>query len=333
MGTVADKLSVLSSTKLAIKDAIAEKGQSVGDVFSDYPAAILAIQTGPDTSDATATADDILSGKTAYGASGKLTGTIPNRTEADLSASGATVTVPPGHYASQAQKSVATAQQATPSISVSSGGLITASVTQGTGYVTGGTKSSTQQLATQGATTITPGTSAKTAVAAGRYTTGAVTVAGDSDLVPGNIKKGVNIFGVTGTLEGGGGVSLPQDLISYVKANGTRVSNLNTDAINMPIPQNFSGNLVILFSGSGYDTPYLFTGIKANANTAQYTGGIYRQLDVVNAFICVVISGSTATLRDPMSSGAILANYMFFNSDRSFYSPTELYYLFIGPSG
>lgn len=206
MGTVAEKLSVLSSTKSAIKGAISEKGQSVGDVFSDYPAAILAIQTGPDTSDATVTAGDILSGKTAYGASGKLTGTILNRTEADLSASGATVTVPPGHYASQAQKSVATAQQATPSISVSSGGLITASVTQGTGYVTGGTKSVTQQLATQGAATITPGTSAKTAVAAGRYTTGAVTVAGDPQLTAANIKKGVNIFGVTGTLEGVGSV-------------------------------------------------------------------------------------------------------------------------------
>ena len=203
MGTVAEKLSVLSSTKSAIKEAISEKGQSVGDVFSDYPAAILAIQTGPDTSDATATDGDILSGKTAYGASGKLTGTIPNKTEADLSSSGATVTVPPGHYASQAQKSVATAQQATPSISVSSGGLITASVTQGTGYVTGGTKSVTQQLATQGASTITPGTSAKTAVAAGRYTTGAVTVAGDPQLTAANIKKGVNIFGVVGTFEGG----------------------------------------------------------------------------------------------------------------------------------
>lgn len=203
MGTVTEKLSALSSTKSAIKEAISEKGQSVGEIFSDYPAAILEIQTGPDTSDATATAGDILSGKTAYGASGKLTGTISNRTEANLSASGATVTVPAGHYASQAQKSVATAQQATPSISISSGGLITASVTQGTGYVTGGTKSVTQQLATQGAATITPGTSAKTAVAAGRYTTGAVTVAGDPQLTAANIKKGVNIFGVVGTFEGG----------------------------------------------------------------------------------------------------------------------------------
>lgn len=234
MGTVSDKLLALSSTKSAIKEAITEKGQSVGDVFSDYPAAILAIQTGPDTSDATATAGDILSGKTAYGASGKLTGTIPNKTEADLSVGGPTVTVPAGHYASRAQKSVATAQQAAPSISVSSGGLITASVTQGSGYVTGGTKLSTQQLATQGAATITPGASAKTAVAAGRYTTGAVVVAGDSDLVAGNIKKGVNIFGVNGTLEGG---------ISYCTvtffATGAGVTNLETTYVKHDGTSNF----------------------------------------------------------------------------------------------
>ena len=63
-----------------------------------------------------------------------------------------------------------------------------------------GTKSATRQLATQAGATITPGTSAKTAVAAGRYTTGAVTVAGDANLVAANIKSGVSIFGVAGNL-------------------------------------------------------------------------------------------------------------------------------------
>lgn len=56
------------------------------------------------------------------------------------------------------------------------------------------------QLSTQSAKTITPTTYSQTAVASGKYTTGAVTVAGDSDLVAGNIKSGVNIFGVTGTM-------------------------------------------------------------------------------------------------------------------------------------
>lgn len=70
-----------------------------------------------------------------------------------------------------------TATQATPSITVSSAGVITASATQSAGYVASGTKSATKQLTTQAAKTITPSTSSQTAVASGRYTTGAVTVA------------------------------------------------------------------------------------------------------------------------------------------------------------
>lgn len=69
-----------------------------------------------------------------------------------------------------------TATQATPSISVSSAGLITASATQTAGYVAAGTKSATKQLTTQAAKTVTPTESSQTAVASGRYTTGAVTV-------------------------------------------------------------------------------------------------------------------------------------------------------------
>lgn len=68
---------------------------------------------------------------------------------------------------------------ATPTITVSTSGLITATETQTTaGYIAANsTKSATQQLTTQAAATITPTESAQTAVVAGRYTTGAVTVA------------------------------------------------------------------------------------------------------------------------------------------------------------
>lgn len=68
-------------------------------------------------------------------------------------------------------------EQATPTISVSSSGLITASATQQAGMVSGGTKSATKQLTTQAAKTVTPSSSSQTAVASGIYTTGAVTVA------------------------------------------------------------------------------------------------------------------------------------------------------------
>lgn len=94
--------------------------------------------------------------------------------------------------------------QATPSISVSSGGLITASATQTAGKVSAGTKSATKQLTTQAAQTITPGTADQT-IASGRYLTGTQTIKGDANLVASNIKSGVSIFGVAGSYEGSGG--------------------------------------------------------------------------------------------------------------------------------
>jgi hypothetical protein len=94
-----------------------------------------------------------------------------------------------------------TATQATPSIAVTTGGLITASTTQTAGYVAAGTKSATKQLTTQAAKTVTPSTSNQTAVASGKYTTGAITVKGDANLKAANILKGVSIFGVAGSLE------------------------------------------------------------------------------------------------------------------------------------
>ena len=68
--------------------------------------------------------------------------------------------------------------QATPTISVnSSTGLITASATQSAGVVSAGTKSATEQLSTENGKTVTPTTSEQTAVAANKYTLGAIKVA------------------------------------------------------------------------------------------------------------------------------------------------------------
>ena len=72
---------------------------------------------------------------------------ITRRSSSDLTASGATVTAPAGYYSSQATKSVATGTAGTPSASkgtVSNHSIsVTPSVTNTTGYITGGTKTGT----------------------------------------------------------------------------------------------------------------------------------------------------------------------------------------------
>lgn len=176
MGTTADKLEYLQGTKAAIKQAIVNKGVAVpdGTTFRAYAEKIGSIVKVPSLSNP-GSASDLRSGKQLAGADGSvITGTL------------------------------AEVEQAKPSISVSSGGLITASATQSGGIVEGGSNSATQQLPTQGAKTVTPGTTTQTAVASGRYTTGDVDVAGDANLKAENIAEGVSIFGVSGTHSGGG---------------------------------------------------------------------------------------------------------------------------------
>ncbi len=186
-----------------------------------------ALPEAVDTSDADATADDIVSPRTAYVNGEKVTGNIPSKSSSDLTVSGATVNVPAGHYKQAANKAVPTATQATPSISVSSSGLITASATQSAGYVAAGTKSGTKQLTTQAAKTVTPTTSEQTVVAAGRYTTGAVKVAKipDSYIQPSGTKSITengthdvkNYASVNVNVAGSGGGGVEYEIITIPK--------------------------------------------------------------------------------------------------------------------
>lgn len=161
-------------------------------------------------------------------------------------------------------------EQATPSLSLNAAtGVVTAEATQAAGLVAAGTKKATMQLATQAAKTVTPSAAQQTAVASGKYTTGNVVVAAvpteaktvelsmpsgnqtvspssgkflsevtvkkPATMLPENIKKGVSIGGVVGTLESGGGstsetwvlkaeLAIPDDHVSY-PVDATMYSN------------------------------------------------------------------------------------------------------------
>ena len=165
---------------------------------------------------------------------------------------------------------------ATPSITVSTAGKITASVSQSAGYVADGTKSSTQQLTTQAAKTVTPGTANQTAVTSGCYTTGAVTVKGDANLVAENIKSGVSIFGVTGNLKSTSKTlnfaSMHQSLSTSVSSDGYVGISVSKSMIN----QFHTPNLVYV-EGTAFDA---YAGDDAAVIFATRTGD--------NQFLCSV---------------------------------------------
>ncbi len=207
-----------------------------GVTYSDVPQVSIPKATSGtadfyDTSDATLdSGGKMLSGNTAYANGTKYTGTIATKTGTDITASGDTVTVPAGYYASQQTKAVASGSATGPS-SVSG---TSATVSTGTntltlsktvsitpvvsaGYVSAGTAANasvslTASVTTKAAATITPSTSNQE-IAAGTYLTGKQTISGDANLVASNIKSGVSIFGVAGSLTS---ATISQDSVTKV---------------------------------------------------------------------------------------------------------------------
>ena len=173
---------------------------------------------------------------------------FPIKSDSDITVSDNEVTIPYGYYETGITKSVATATHANPTASVNSTtGLVTASHTQSAGYVSAGTTTGTLQLSTQAAATITPSTSEQTAVAAGKYTTGAVKVAAMPSGSAGtpSASKGTvsnhsitvtpSVTNTTGYISGGTkyGTGVTVTASELVSGSQTITANGNVDVTNL----------------------------------------------------------------------------------------------------
>ena len=234
-----------SNGKELIADAIAGKGvpTSADDTYATMAGNIEKIETGIDISDATLTAaSELKKDIVAYSKTGK-----------------------------RIVGSLGQGKVNTPSISVNSTGKIMAGTSYTSGIIGQGTVNNTYQLSTQSETTITPGTSQKTAVATGKYTTGTVYVAGDSDLKASNIKSGVNIFGVSGTYAG-----------EYVRGYITSVSRITANQLrfytNITLKNNILGSVFLNdYAGARYNYCIIFNKIDFTPNNVQdQFGGLIR---------------------------------------------------------
>ncbi len=181
---------------------------------------------------------------------------------------------------------VDTTTQATPSITVSSSGLITATSVQGAGVVAAGTTSATQQLTTQAAKTVTPTESSQTAVAANVYTTGAVTVGAISSTYVGsgidqNDDTDLTVNGATVTVPAG---YYAQQATKSV-ASGSASTPATTITANPSISVNASGLITATASASQNVTPTVSAGYVSSgtAGTITVSGSNTQQLTTVGA--------------------------------------------------
>ena len=184
---------------------------------------------GTDTSNANATAAQVLSGYTCYVNDTKITGTMPNcgTRSATLNAGGS-FTIVEGHHNGSGVVTVRSLSDHTPGTAgaahILSGKTAWVSGSKRTGTMTNrgavsqslaangsytipagwhnGSGKVNQSLTTQGAKSVTTKTTNQTACSANRWTTGTITIVGSSSLTAGNIKNGVWIFGVKGTFRG-----------------------------------------------------------------------------------------------------------------------------------
>lgn len=165
-------------------------------------------------------------------------------------------------------------------------------VTPDSGYdgltrVTVGAVSSTyigSKVTKKSAQTYTPGTSNQT-IGSGQYLSGAQTIKGDSNLVAGNIRSGVSIFGVTGTMVAASSPNLQAKTVTPGTSSQTVRPDSGYDGLSQVVVSGdydlvsgniISGKTIFGVPGSVVIQRY-YTGSSAPSSSTGSNGDLYLQ--------------------------------------------------------
>lgn len=273
----------------------------------------------------TATANDVLSGKTLQTENGIISGTIPLKTGANGNAS----TGVNHHLASNISPTAGTiflkpnplnhsrvTYEGDCWISHNDANFNSANIAQGktvlgmtgsftndatatanqilsgnTAYVKG--SKVTGSISSKGAQTFTPSTSNQT-INAGQYLSGTQTITGDADLIASNIISGKNIFGVAGsaTVASLGGVLQSSGTVTALKANSSTISMGHTINIG------FNPRVVVAHvANNGYDAKTSIIIPVANLQGLAQTSGSFGVTLAVSGTNLIFHQNSTASMQ------------------------------------
>ena len=308
--SVQTQIDRISGAVADAKSAISAKGVTVPENANVESLAGLIGQIeggGIDTSDATATADDIAKDKTAYVGGEKVTGTVSeigSSSRSILATSNMVLEtvsskkyIKFGNITRFADMLFRKASELYVRVEASSFGNATAEdVLEGKTFtstegikVTGTAKASVPTLQ---AKTATPSSAEQTVTPDSGYDgLSSVTVEGDANLVPGNIKSGVSIFGVVGSFEGSGGSGGSSD-------NNCEAYHITSASATL----NFKTGGTVKVWGYGSKKSNYTTTVYAFVGDGYYAGSSYGTPSKTSATFSIASDGTLSGLPSGLSA-------------------------------